>query len=263
MADMPRRKPERRTKRQGAADRAAMDVTARLALALKDGRGRLNLSQQAAATLAGISRGRWADLEAARDAGATLTTWSRAASAVGGRLAAYITETSAADLPRDAVHLRHQELILSESGKGGWEGLAEERLDADGQRSRWADVILWRIAADGVHEYALWDVHDWVPDAGAMVRDFQRRLDAVDRYAVAKMPSDATVPRTGGCLVLRATARNRRLVGEHRHFFAGRLPGSGGQWLHALGRTSAPLPKEPALIWVTVRGDRLYPARLG
>jgi transcriptional regulator with XRE-family HTH domain len=230
---------------------------------LHDGRARLALTQAEAAARAGLSRGRWSDLETGRDAMATIATYSRAAAAVGGDLAAYIKATTATTEPRDAVHLRHQELILREGGKGGWEGLAEERLDADGQRSRWADVILWRIAADGVHEYALWDVHDWVPDAGAMMRDFQRRLDAVDRYAVAKMPSDATVPRTGGCLVLRATARNRRLVGEHRHFFAGRLPGSGGQWLHALGRTSAPLPKEPALIWVTVRGDRLYPARLG
>jgi transcriptional regulator with XRE-family HTH domain len=231
---------------------------------LRDGRATAAVTQAEAATRAGLSRGRWSDLETGRDAHATIATYSRAAAAVGGRLAAYITQTSAADQPRDTVHLGHQELIMREGRGGGWEGLAEEKLDADAQRSRWADVVLHRTAPDGQDEYALWDVRDWLEDVGATVRDFQRRLEALDQYAVAHMRgAEGTLPRTGGCLVLRATTRNRRLVSEHHHFFAGRFPGSGRAWPRALRDRHAPLPTKPALIWVAVRGDRLYPARLG
>ena len=72
---------------------------------------------------------------------------------------------------------------------------------------------------DQVREYAIWDIHDWVEDAGAAVRDFTRRLDGLERFAIARMGGDEPLPRAGGVFVLRATTRNRRLVSEHRAFF--------------------------------------------
>ncbi|MEO6350453.1 MAG: hypothetical protein ABIP53_07360 [Candidatus Limnocylindrales bacterium] len=47
------------------------------------------------------------------------------------------------------------------------------------------------------------------------------------------------------------------------NFFHARFPGSGHAWLAALGEPTNPMPNDPALLWVTVRGDRLYPARMG
>ena len=105
---MPRRKPERRTPTQAAADRAATELTKKLGKMLVDGRNRLRLKQSDAASRAGISRGRWGDLERRQDPGVPLATWSRAAFAVGGALEAYIRETSAASQPRDSVHLKNQ-----------------------------------------------------------------------------------------------------------------------------------------------------------
>ncbi len=232
---------------------------------LWDGRTRLRMTQAQAAARAGISQSEWSGLELARKRGVTITTMNRAAFAIGGSLEAYIKTTSAAALPRDSVHLRHQELILRLAVPGGWTGLPEELIDRDARTSRAADVLLHRRnATDGVHEYAFWDVWDWFDDVGGPVRDFGRRMEAVDRYAVARMPvGTATLPRIGGVFVVRATSRNRALIAAHRHFFRSRFPGSAHEALQALQDPAAPLAKEPALVWVAVNGDRLFPSRLG
>jgi hypothetical protein len=137
----------------------------------------------------------------------------------------------------------------------------EEFIDREARTSRAADVLLYRRRPGQPAEYALWSVTDWIDDVGAIVRDFVRRVDAVERYAIAH--ADEHMPRAGGCWVVRATQRNRRLIGEHRHFFSARFPGSGRAWLASLTIAEAPLPREPALIWVSVNGERLFPARLG
>ena len=64
-----------------------------------------------------------------------------------------------------------------------------------------------------------------------------------------------------GCWVVRATRRNRSLVAEHGALFRARFPGSASHWLESL-RTGRSMPSEPALLWVTVAGDRLFASRL-
>jgi hypothetical protein len=54
--------------------------------------------------------------------------------------------------------------------------------------------------------------------------------------------------------------RNRELVHDHAAFFRALLPGSGEEWLTALGSPKVRMPDAPALLWVTVKGDRLYAA---
>jgi transcriptional regulator with XRE-family HTH domain len=256
-----RNRPARRTPLQVAADDASALLMTRLGKMLLDGRKRARLTQARAAARAGISRTEWSRLERGKKV-ATLPILGRAAASVGGSLHAYISETSAADQPRDAVHLRHQELILRIGRGGGWQGLPEEQLDRQAQTSRAADVLFHRRSShDGVGEYALWEVWDWFADVGATVRDFGRRLDAVDRYAVARMQEGDRVPRTGGCIVVRATTRNRRLIANHANFFRSRFPASSAAWLAALKRADAPQPSQPALIWVSVDGTRLFALR--
>lgn len=257
-----RRPPAKRTPLQGRADDASAALAMKIGRLLKDGRTRYRMTQTQASALAGISRSEWSGLELGRKRGPTLPTLNRAAFAVGGSLDAWIKQTSAADLPRDSVHLRHQELIIRLGIGGWWKSLPEELIDREARTSRAADVLLTRRAADGVREYAIWDVRDWIDDVGAGVRDFMRRLDAIDRLAVARMVADDPLPRTGGCFVVRATTRNRHLIRDHRHFFGARFPGSGHAWLAALQDPHANLPKEPALIWVAVNGERLFPVRL-
>ena len=231
---------------------------------MRDARKRYGLTQVVAATKAGLDQTTWSRLEVDRDARYTLATWDRAAHAVGTALNAYLPQTSAADQPRDAVHLRNQELVLRTAAAGGWRGVPEQGLDRELTRSRHGDVVLDRHKAPSAPmEHCLVEVIDWIPDVGESVRDFDRRLAALDRYAVARMRGDEPVPRTSGFWLLRATRRNRELVNEHRLFFRARFPGSGRAWLAALTDATKPMPTQPALLWVDVRGTRIFAARLG
>jgi hypothetical protein len=137
-------------------------------------------------------------------------------------------------------------------------------LDADLTRSRHADVVLERHnGAARAREYCLCEITDWIGDVGAAVRDFSRRLAALDRYAVRHMQGDESLPLTAAFWLVRATRRNRQLVADHRHFFHARFPGSGRAWVAALTSRAARLPTEPALLWVSVAGERVFPWRLG
>jgi len=51
------------------------------------------------------------------------------------------------------------------------------------------------------------------------------------------------------------------LITAHATLFAARFPGSGVAWLAALTDPTMPVPDQPALLWVSVRGDRVFPAR--
>lgn len=227
-AVMPRRKRNvLRTPSQAAADRRADDLAGRLGGALRGARKALRLSQSQAAERAGFARSTWSGLEVARDGRVTLATVNRAAMALGTDVPAYIEHASAASQPRDATHLRHQELIIRTASSGGWKALPEAALDRDARTSRAADVLLERAG-----EYAITEVWDWFDDVGAALREWDRRLDALDRYAIARLglvAGNATrsgagdepvaLPNVGGCWVVRATRRNRLRVSEHRHLF--------------------------------------------
>jgi transcriptional regulator with XRE-family HTH domain len=245
-----------------AADRHAADLAQRLGASLKYARGVARLTQAAAAGRAGISQGTWSSLEIDRDGRYTLATWDRAAFAVGTRLDAFLPQATAANQPRDAVHLKNQELVIRMSRPGGWGALPEELIDREARTSRAADVLLYRRRIREPAEYALMEVIDWFDDVGAPIRDWSRRLDAVERFAIARMAGDDPLPRTSGCWIVRATRRNRRLIGDHVNFFRARFPGSGHAWIAALTDANTAMPKEPALLWVTVDGTRLFPARL-
>jgi hypothetical protein len=136
--------------------------------------------------------------------------------------------------------------------------MPEHPIDREVRSSRAADVLLQRGP-----EYALVDIWDWFDDVGAAERAWHRRLDAVERYAIARMVADDTLPSVSGIWVVRATQRNSQLINENRHFFKAAFPGSPDTWLRALSDPATPMPAEAALIWVKVKGDRFFPSRLG
>lgn len=251
----------RRTPLQAGADRASTDLARRLGRMLRDARQGRALTQAQASERAGISRSRWSDLETGRDHRSTIATLNRAAHAVGGGLDAHVRQASAAQQPRDAVHLRNQELVIRAALGGGWQALPEEPIDREARTSRMADVLLHRRRPLEPAEYALIEVLDWFGDVGEPVRDWSRRLAALERYAIARMRPDDPLPRTGGCWIVRATQRNRRLIAEHRLFFAARFPGSSRAWLNCLTQPGRQVPREPGLLWVSVAGERIFPVR--
>lgn len=258
-----RNRAAKRTPLQAAADRQSDELAARLGLMLRDARQQRRITQREASHIAGLSPSTWSWLEKARDGRVTLATMGRAAIALGSSLNVYLKQASAAGQPRDAVHLRNQELVLRTAEPGRWQALPEEMIDREARTSRAADVLLCRAIRGQATCYVLIEIWDWFADVGESARDWGRRLDAVERYAIARMVGDDPLPITSGCWVIRATQRNRRLVNEHRAFFRSRFPGSASAWLAALGNPAAPMPGQPAILWATVNGDRLFASRLG
>ena len=255
--------PVQRAAVRPRAERHAAELAGRMGSALRDARRTAGLTQAAAAGRAGLKQTTWSSLEVDRDPGYTVLTWDRAAFAVGASLEAFIRGGSAADKPRDAVHLKAQELTIRSAARGGWKALPEEMIDRDARTSRAADVLLYRRLPPPIPaEYALMEVIDWFADVGAPLRDWSRRLEAVDRYAVARMRPGDELPLISGSWIVRATRRNRELLTAHRGLFLSRFPGSGIAWLQALADPNRPMPHEPALLWVSVNGDRLTPVRL-
>ncbi len=105
------------------------------------------------------------------------------------------------------------------------------------------------------------EVIDWFADVGAPLRDWSRRLDAVDRYAVARMRPDDELPMISGCWVVRATRRNSELLTEHRNLFRSRFPGSGHAWLHALTDPTKPCRANPPCSGSASAASGCFPSR--
>jgi hypothetical protein len=59
-----------------------------------------------------------------------------------------------------------------------------------------------------------------------------------------------------GCWVVRASVRNRALVGQYPQVFATRFPGPSELWLRALTAGTTP-PASPGMLWADVAAGRL------
>lgn len=254
------RRRSRRTPTQVASDRRADEIATYLGRALRDARRTSRKTQAEVSSIAGVSRSLISEMERGYGASVSLAVWTRVARAANTDLRAYLEHATATDQPRDAVHLRAQELIVRAAAKGGWRAQPERAIDLDPGRSRFGDLVLTRAT-----DLALVEVFDWLEDVGDAFRSWDRRLATVENRAIALAPPgiDATSLRTSGLWVLRATRTNRRLVADHRALFQARFPGSSAAWLGALTDPARPMPQTPALLWIAVSGDRLFPARLG
>jgi transcriptional regulator with XRE-family HTH domain len=235
----------RRTSTQVRSDERAAQLATFLGRALRDARLSRRVTQREAAARAGLSQACWSGLERGRAAAFSLRVWVRAGDAVGSDLRAYLERATATSEPRDQVHLRHQALMARKAAPGGWQIMPEADLGGAGV----ADILLTRGA-----QAVLVEVWDYFSDVGAAFRSWDRKLA---RIAVGGYE------QVSGVWVVRATRRNRELVGNHREVFRARFPERGTSWLGALESPGRPAPVRAGLLWVSVRGDRLYPARLG
>ena len=254
-----RRNTTRRSTQQVAVDARTAYLAAALGRAVRAARRQAGRTQAHVGNLAGVAQSTVSDAELGRTASLSLATWGRLAAAVGSDLHAYLSQASTTDLPRDHAHLRAQELVLRTAAGGGWTGRPEEMLDVNTTGSRAADVVLRRGG-----EVALVEVWDWFEDVGAAIRSWDRRLARLEQTATASHPMDTGRPvaRACGCWVVRATRRNRLLVGEHRAFFRARFGIAGASWLAALRSRATIMPDAPAMLWISVNGDHVFASRL-
>lgn len=244
------------------AHRRNLEQLARLGGEVQTARRGRRWTQQQLADLAGVSRSAESALERGLGGGQTLDTWQRVALAAGRPLIVGLQRDPAAQTA-DAGHLAMQELVLRTGRRAGFTG-AFELATRPTEPWRSSDVGL---RDDRRRLLVLVECWNTFGDIGSAARSSERKRAEAAMLAVA----------TGGdrpfnvatCWVVRATTRNRALVGRYPEVFSSRFPGSSLGWLRVLTheargstfRARPEPPAEPGLIWCDVEATRLFPWR--
>jgi len=248
--------PDRHLRRSGSARRIARDrsryLSRRVGTSLRDARTLLGLRQADAARRAGVSQPFWSRLERGSAVAVTLETLAACGAALGLQLAVFFEGAPGADQPRDLEHLRRQSLVARVATAGGWTAIPEAGLGDRGPWSRSIDVLLGRAAR---REAAVIEIWDLLLDGGQAMRGLDAKVDALRQQL-----GDGW--RIRGLLIVRGTARNRRLVHELAPLFGMKYPAASTAWLRALEHPDAPMPDANGLAWTDVAGTRLIAARL-
>jgi transcriptional regulator with XRE-family HTH domain len=154
------------------------------------------------------------------------------------------------EAPADAGHLAMQELVLRLARATGRSGSFEL---ATRPAEPWRSIDVGQV--DERHR-SLTVVECWntIGDIGAAARASTRKRAEADAAAVARWGAGG---RAALVWVVRATARNRRLVAQYPEIFAARFPGSSRRWVEALVEGRPP-PDADGLVWADNGGTRLF-----
>ncbi|HEY3523442.1 MAG TPA: helix-turn-helix domain-containing protein [Candidatus Limnocylindrales bacterium] len=232
------------------AERRNAEQLVRLGREVYEARKRRRWTQQQLAERVGLTRPVVSRVEHGLGGGHTLDTWQRIGLALDRPLRVELARDRL-EGPADAGHLAIQEVVLRVGRRGSWRPLGVELLTKPSEPWRSADVAF----SDQPHRlFVLVECWNTIGDVGASARSTNRKLAELAELAVARFGPDG---RAAACWVVRATRRNRALVGRYPELFAARFPASSRRWLEALERGAAP-PAEPGLVWASVDGNRLF-----
>ena len=240
----------KRMARRLEGDREAQAIAATLGAQAAATRRSMRSKQADVAARIGISRGRLGDLEQGRGEGAPLGLWIAVGLAIGRPLRLEFsrpTEPSTAD----AGHLAIQELVLRLGRRASY-ARSFELSTRPSDPSRSTDVGL---RDDERRVLILVECWNTIGDLGAAARSTSRKVAEARELAVAAGGERPFAVRA--VWVVRATARNRALVGRYPEVFGARLPGSSVRWVAALTTGAALPPDEPGLVWCDVGATRL------
>lgn len=226
MADMSR---VRRTSAQVEGTREARRIAAALGADVKRTRVRVRLTQRALGDRVGLSQGRISDIERGDGPSAPLDTWIALGLALNRPLAVSFSRDIETSEPRDAGHLRAQELVLGFARRLG------RRADFElptrpADPSRTIDIL---IRDDHARALILIEIWNRLEDLGAAIRSTTRKFAEADGLAVLAA-SDGAPYRVGSCWLLVDTVANRRLVARYPEIFVARFPGSSVRWVRCL-----------------------------
>ena len=150
----------------------------------------------------------------------------------------------------DAGHLALQELVLRLGRARGFTGGFElPTRPAEPWRS--IDVVL---RSEGTHRMICVECWNTIGDIGAAVRASTRKAAELEQMAVGRWGAEV---RVGLVWVVRATARNRALLGKYPEVFSAGFPGSSRDWVAALAE-GREMPAEPGLVWSDPGATRLF-----
>lgn len=155
--------------------------------------------------------------------------------------------------PLDAGHLLLQELALRLSRQTGVTGMFE-------LPTRPSDPSLSVDVGDRDDRRRLLVLKEcWntFGNINASVRSTRRKIAEAESLAVAA-GGERGPYRVAACWIVRATRRNREIVGRYPEVFASTFTGSSRAWVRALTSPDADPPAELGLIWADNRCTRLY-----
>lgn len=251
MREPPRR--HRSTSAETAGVERAAYLAGRIGTAVREARRALGLRQRDVAERAGMTQSHVSRIERGLEPGTPLSTYCALAAALDVQLAAFIEARPGASLPRDLEHLTRQQVLITTSGPGGWDGEPEVRVEIEGGQVRSIDVLLTRPTR---RECAVTEIWDLMPDVGDAMRGLEAKIAAMRTRLGPEW-------HVSGLLVIRATKRNRELVRRFGALFRARYPASSAAWLRALANRDAAMPDEAGFLWSAVSGGDLRTARLG
>jgi len=238
----------RRTRLAGDAERRAREQRDRLGAQVRAARERRGWTQEQLAARAGVGRlvvGRLERGEGRLD----LELLQRVAIGLGVPLAMSLGRDLDAG-PADAGHLLIQELVLRLARAVGFVG-SFELATRPSEPWRSVDAGLVATAHRCLVVAECWNS---IGDVGSAARTSSRKLAEAREASVARWGPDG---RASLVWVVRATARNRWLLGRYPEVFASRCRGSSRSWVAALTEGAAP-PPEDGLVWCDVGGTRLF-----
>jgi transcriptional regulator with XRE-family HTH domain len=252
MVDMTR---VRRTDAQIQGAREAARIAATLGGDLKRTRVRRRRTQQELGERVGLSQGRISELERGEGASAPLDTWISLGLASDRPLAVSFSRDIDPYEPRDAGHLRAQELVLHLARRSNRRAEFElPTRPTDPTRS--IDVML---RDDDARTLLLVEIWNRLDDLGAAARSTSRKHAEVEGLAVLAA-GDAPAYRVASCWLLVDTVANRRLTARYPEVFRARFRGSSLAWVRCLVDGASP-PPEPGLAWIDTRTGRIMPVR--
>jgi transcriptional regulator with XRE-family HTH domain len=239
-----------RTRLAVEAERRNREQCARVGGELRAGRAAKRLTQQALGDRVGLGRQTIGRAERGLGGGLSLDAWQRIGLAVDRPLAVTLQRATTGETA-DAGHLAMQELVLRLGRSAGYAARFElPTRPAEPWRS--ADVGLLDDARRLLVLVECWNT---IGDVGAAARSSERKRADAEALAAARWG----VAPAGVALVwvVRATARDRALVGRYPEVFAARFPGSSTGWAQALVGGARP-PQAAGLVWCDVAATRLF-----
>lgn len=242
-----------RTRLALEAERRNREQLVRMGGDVATARRRKQLTQAALGERVGLSQSAISRAERGLGGGLTVDAWQRIAIAMDRPLVVRFQQDITGDAA-DAGHVALQELVLRLARPLGYRP-AVEMATRPADPSRSVDVAL---VDDARRRLVLVECWNSVGDLGAALRSTDRKRAEADTLATTRW--GAAPNRVGVVWMVRASARNRALVGRYPELLASRFPGSSAGWVAALTTGVAP-PPDPGLVWADPAATRVYPWR--